>query len=120
MMPVVYISGPWRGANTELNTELAIQAACQLLFSGCAPICVHPLIGPAHKFGCTHEQGLVADDALIERCDAVLMLPGWETSEGCVFERERAFVYERAIYYSIDELVGELVGRNQEEVDGGC
>ena len=113
--PVVYVSGPWRGANTELNTYLAVSASVELLKRGCAPICVHPLIGPAHEAGCTHEQGLDADAALVARCDAILMLPGWLESEGCRLEFACAEFNGLCVYSSIDELVSELVGREAEE-----
>jgi len=113
--PVVYVSGPWRGANTELNTYLAVSASVELLKRGCAPICVHPLIGPAHEAGCTNEQVLDADAALVARCDAILMLPGWRQSERCQFELFVAYDFGLAIYETIDELVADMLGSAPEE-----
>jgi len=47
------------------------------------------------------------DLAWLEVCDAILMLPGWETSKGAVIEHQRAAELGMPIYYSIEEVPDE-------------
>ena len=88
-MKVVYIAGPYRGANAwviEQNIRRAESLALAVWRSGAAALCPHT--------NTRFFQG-AADDAvwlngdleLLRRCDAVLLVEGWERSSGAQHER---------------------------------
>ena len=91
-MKVVYIAGPFRGSNSwemEQNIRRAEALALEVWRLGAACICPHT--------NTRFFQG-AADDAvwldgdleILRRCDAVLMVSGWERSSGSKAEREEA------------------------------
>lgn len=52
---------------------------------------------PAYWYDATME--------MANRCDAVIMVPGWETSTGSKRERQRFIDRERPVFLTVDELV---------------
>jgi hypothetical protein len=104
---VIYTAGPYRGPgwNDVWNNIISARAAARTLWlKGWAVICPHsnsifmdgPEI-PAMTF-------LNGDLEIIRRVDAVVMLPGWEWSEGSLGELELAKELGIPIYYSIQEV----------------
>ena len=47
------------------------------------------------------------DLEIIARCDAILMLPGWERSEGSQMEYRRATELGMPVYLSVEEVPDE-------------
>lgn len=83
-MKVVYVAGKYRGPHAwavEQNIRAASDVAAAVIRAGHMPLTPHKNIA--------HMEGL-ADDAfflagtleLLRRCDAVILVPGWESSVG--------------------------------------
>jgi hypothetical protein len=93
---LAYVSGPYRSPKgwqdhygVLRNIQRAEQVAVELWRRGFAVICPHKntafLDGVAPV-----DAWLQGDLVMVERCDLVVMVPGWETSEGANIEREHA------------------------------
>lgn len=103
-MKVVYIAGPYR-ATTERgvaeNIRRAGDAALSVWKAGMVALCPH--MNTAFFGGaCADEVWLLGDLELMRRCDAVLLVEGWERSSGTKAEvnlakREGTPVFERLV-----------------------
>lgn len=91
-MKLVYIAGPYRAATpwgVEQNIRAAEDVAVRVHKAGMFAVCPHA--------NSRHMEG-IADDAhflagtleMMRRCDAVLLVPGWEKSSGSRAELEEA------------------------------
>jgi hypothetical protein len=47
----------------------------------------------------THEEFMKIDFQLIEICDAIYMLRGWQNSKGAVMELQHAIAFDKSIFY---------------------
>lgn len=89
---VLYIAGPFRAANAwlvEQNVRRAEEAALRAAELGWVPLCPHSMT----RFfdgTLTDEYWLAATLELLRRCDAILMLPGWQGSAGARAEHAEA------------------------------
>jgi hypothetical protein len=91
-MFVVYVAGPYRAKDAwarEQNIRRAEEAAFALAEMGAAPLCPHTMT----RFF----DGTLSDDywlavtlELMRRCDAILLLDGWERSAGARAEAAEA------------------------------
>ena len=106
-MKLVYIAGPYRGLNhfeTHRNINRAWEAAIAVIACpGCFPVVPH--LNTAHMDESASPQYfLVGTLELMKRCDAVLLMEGWERSEGARAEYQKAKCLLMPIYKSIDAL----------------
>jgi len=91
-MKVVYVAGPYRGADAwevERNIRRAEAVSLELWRMGAAPVCPHT----STRFfegALPDETFLRGDLVLLERCDGVVLVKGWESSEGTVAEIRHA------------------------------
>lgn len=105
-MKVVYVAGPFRGANAwdiEENIRRAERIALEVWRSGAACVCPHT--------NTRFFQG-AADDAvwldgdleILSRCDAIVLTPDWAQSHGA--RAEEAFAKSRGlpVFCNIQEL----------------
>ena len=88
-MIVVYIAGPFR-APTEYQRRTHIanaeRRALEVWKLGLVALCPH--LNTAHFDGEGDDAVWLAGDLeLLKRCDAVLMVEGWERSQGATHER---------------------------------
>lgn len=112
-MRVIYIAGPFRGAhawavaqNVRRAEELAF-AGCQL---GAAVLCPHA--NTAHFDGTlTDDYWLAATLELLRRCDAVLLVPGWEKSSGTRGEVAEAKRLGMPVFEDVFEVREWLAGQ---------
>lgn len=106
-MKVIYVSGPYRADTQQgimVNIENAKEVARALWKKGYAVICPHantafmdgPDLGP--------DVFIAGDLELVERSDAMVMLPGWEQSEGAQIEYRRAAERGMPIYLTVEEV----------------
>lgn len=88
-MTSVYISGPMEGVKDyEIKFK---EAEYKLITDGCA------VINPAviNGRGMTREELLELDIELLDKCDVIYMLKGWQQSRGA--NREYGFALGRGI-----------------------
>lgn len=102
-MRVVYIAGPYRAADrwaTAQHIRRAEAVGLVVAQFGAVPLIPHSMFS---EFGGTKSDGywLAATQELLRRCDAIVMLYGWEKSEGSVAE------YELAVKLGIDVFTEE-------------
>lgn len=92
---IIYVAGPY-SADTQdgidRNVAAARDAGIELLRRGHVPLVPHTMTHNwDHGTGLEYEHFILADLRLLARCDAVLMLPGWNSSHGAIGERELAY-----------------------------
>lgn len=100
-MKVIYCAGPYRAAtehDVRRNVERAKWWAEAVWRLGAAAICPHTntydmdmAIGP--------EEFVARDLELVRRCDAVLMLPSWQNSQGAKQELGMATLCGKKVFY---------------------
>jgi len=105
----IYIAGPYRAATPEgvdANIRRARDAQAELLRRGHHPLCPHSSMAPYEReyADIPEEAYLSTGLAWLRVAHAVLMLPGWEESEGARVEHEAAQRLKLTIYYSLDEV----------------
>jgi hypothetical protein len=101
--PLIYIAGPYRGFGpTEViaHVRAASDAMARLMATGYAVICPHTM-----TYGLEFYSGL--DDTMylrqgleqLRRCDAMIVLPGWQNSQGTQQEIKHALEWGIPIVY---------------------
>ncbi len=90
----IYVAGPYTPADgreeTRLeNIGLASETAKFLLTLGHTPFCPHTMTAGWEDV-CSWEDFLRMDIEWLRMCDAIVLLPGWQTSRGARMEYEEA------------------------------
>lgn len=92
---LVYISGKITAPTREevlANIDAAARVAGEWMKAGHSVICPHTnsggIVDAGYEF--THAEWMKADLMMIARCDALVMVPGWETSKGAKEEHDYA------------------------------
>lgn len=127
--PVVYVAGPYRGpteAQVFANILAAREAALGLWRAGFAPICPH--LNSFFMGGAvTDSDFLQGDIEILARCDALLLLPNWNSSEGASGERNFAvregiplLVWERRKTDGTMRVVDAATGMEVRPADVPC
>ena len=120
---VVYVAGPYRGKSgahdssvyneIEENIRRAEAAAIRLWDAGFGVMCPH--LNTIHfEVKCPNvgtKAYLETDLQLLESCDILYLLPGWEGSLGSVGEKDRAKELGLPIYTNIEHLI-KMEGRD--------
>lgn len=109
-IPVAYIIGPFRAPHhwgVVQNVRAAEAVALQVWLAGAAALCPH--------LNCVNFEGAAGDSkenasiwldgdiAMLKRCDAVVLVPGWEKSTGSRAEVEIARAEGLAVFFSWDQ-----------------
>jgi hypothetical protein len=105
-MKVVYLAGPYR-ASTEYGVHKNIQAAEQVALEvwRMGAVCICPHKNTAYFGGeLPDETWLDGDRELIRRSDVVLMMDGYETSQGADAEGAFAARIHKPVLFSLDKL----------------
>ena len=116
-MKILYISGPFSPLpgdadplhSTEHNILQASRYALLAARKGWAPFCPHKnTSGFHHVPDLSEEFWLECCLEYVRRCDAVLMIPGWERSEGAKREYYLAHALGKPIFrVTVDGMVPE-------------
>ena len=83
---IVYVSGKYSG-NIDENIALARKVAIEVWESG--NVALTPHLNTAHfeqDCKCSYDDYMNGYLDLVWKCDAILMLPGWEQSNGAIKE----------------------------------
>ena len=97
----IYISLPITGHDIEDVEADSIFASGVIQSKGHTP--VSPLeVSPDPD--ATYAEHIGNDIEALLNCDAVLFLPGYQTSKGCRLEYEVAVIYGKEMYFDLDEI----------------
>lgn len=95
---LIYTAGPYTG-DTEKNIAEARRWAIKLWEAGHAVICPHLNTANMEKdCKASYEDYIAGDLKMVQRCDAIFMLPGWEKSKGANTEFQYALEHGIPIY----------------------
>lgn len=92
-MKIVYIAGPYRAPTRweqNQNIHNAEEVAIRVARRGDMPVCPHANTRPYFEDVQGDEFWIAGTLALLERCDVVMTVPGWERSRGARGEVARA------------------------------
>jgi hypothetical protein len=113
MKLLCYTAGPYRDRRGEWyvhqNIERAAAVALELWKMGFSTICPHKNTSFFGGF-CPDATWLAGDLEMIRRCDLVVLLPGWENSEGSKAELAYAgrFAIPAYVWPRDREILAEL------------
>lgn len=100
--PVVYLAGPFSG-DVEGNVAEAATMALQVWTMGAACHCPH--LNSGLWVGVLEERVFLEGGlAILATCNAILMMPTWQSSAGATKERQLALKLGIPVLYSITEL----------------
>ena len=99
----IYISGPITGMDPFVTFQKFFYAEQRIQELG--HIAVNPReIGYLLPKDFRHQDFMDVDLVILKKMDAILMLDGWESSQGCTYEFGYACRTDMPIYYGIDEI----------------
>lgn len=102
MRPIrIYLSGPITGTNDYIERFLAAEQKAKRSWNDI----VNPAKIDKMLPELTHEEYMSIDLVLLNLCDAILMMKGWEQSEGCM--QEYKFAKEHQIMILGEEIEEE-------------
>lgn len=98
---LVYLAGLYSVGDVDENIEKARKVAAQLWDEGVYVICPHANTGRFENLcqRATYEDFMAGDFDMIRRCDAIVMLEGWENSKGANREHSLALLLRMPVYY---------------------
>jgi nucleoside 2-deoxyribosyltransferase len=101
---LVYVAGKYSADTAEQrmeNIKAAGKVAAELWDQGFGVICPHTNTGEflVPTSSCTYDMVMKGDMDMMSRCDAVVMLPGWEQSKGSTMEITYAQELGMPIYF---------------------
>lgn len=112
---VIYVAGPISPSNGRTmldNINQARQLAVEVWRVGAYPFTPHLNSTDGVLRGMVSGSDIyLADLAMLERCDAVLLMEGWETSRGANYEVAWADYKDKPVFYSIEQLERWLDGQ---------
>lgn len=110
-MKVVYIAGPFRGADSweiAQNVRRAEELALAGWRAGFAVICPHS--NTQHYQGAAPDEvWLLGDLEILRRCDAVLTTEDWRNSKGACVEVNEAQERGIPVYHTLMALKCEML-----------
>jgi hypothetical protein len=96
---VLYVAGPYRG-DVQANIQAARYAAMELWRQGWAVVCPHANSGYMDVDGGIDDDTFLRGDlAILERCDEMVVLPGWQDSAGTKTEIAHAYKHGVRLWF---------------------
>ena len=118
MEKLVYLAGPLspgHGYDTQDNVASAAEVLYQLTNAGIAAYCPHLTALAPGAFSVAYDKWMDVCFTILARCDAVLMLPRWETSFGSLQE----YQYARKLGIPVLLNLSDLIPDPQPKLDFG-
>ena len=110
-MKLIYLAGPYTGPTwsaIENHIKEAEKVAIQLWNAGWAVICPHLNTAHFEKYesiaGINHRTWIEGDLEILRRCDAIIMMQGWATSQGANVEYETALEKKIPIFFEAEGI----------------
>jgi hypothetical protein len=114
--PLVYLAGPFTATTrdgVERNIRAAEDIGIEVARLGAMPVCPHANTSrPEYEHVQGYDFWIVGTMKLMLVCNAVLMLDGWEQSNGARGERQVAHDACMTVLYSLDQLAEWLKNRS--------
>jgi hypothetical protein len=105
---IIYISGKYSGKTKEETTRNIEQArlmAAKVWELGYPCLCPHTNTMHFEDIcNCEYNDYIEGDLHLLSKCDGILMLDNYESSNGAKIELDFARAREMSVYYSLEEL----------------
>ena len=109
-MKLVYIAGPYRASDPwfiEQNIRKAEELCLAVWKRGHVGICVHSMCRFMYN-SAPDEVWIKGDLELLHRCDSMLLVEGWENSEGTLGEIEYCKEHGIPFYTDLQECIGVM------------
>lgn len=106
-MKVIYVAGPLFGPNDweiRRNIHRAAGLGYEVAKLGCYPVIPHTNTGSVFIGTMTPEFWYAGTLELMRRCDAVILVAGWEDSKGSRDEVEEAKRRNTPVFERVEEL----------------
>lgn len=105
---IIYTAGQYTAPTPEeidANVDRAAKAGQEIMRRGHAVICPHTLthrwdIGTGLGYGDFMRNCLI----LLEKCDAICLLPGWEKSDGAKHEYDVAKSLNMPTFFGVEDI----------------
>ena len=105
---LIYTAGAYTGPTAQVvreNINTAKSYAMSVWELGFTAICPHL---NTERFevdcGCNYEDYMRGDFEIINRVDALFMIPNWTHSKGAIRERLHAMNQDKPIFYNLEDL----------------
>lgn len=111
-MKLVYIAGSYRAANPwliEQNIRKAEELCLEVWKNGHVGVCVHSMCRFMY-LAAPDEVWLKGDLEILGRCDAMLLVPGWESSAGTLGEIEYCNRHKIPIFENLKDCIEAMNG----------
>jgi hypothetical protein len=111
MKKLIYVAGKYTGktwSEIEDNIRKAEEVSIQLIQRGWAVITPHKNTGHYEIYekvaGITYNDWIEISKTLLSKCDAIIMLHGWQSSKGARIEYDFACEMGMPIYTEVPDL----------------
>lgn len=118
---LVYVAGPYRAIdnNWELvcwNVKAASDMAAFLMLNGIEVVCPHSMTHGYERYKFLSDADFLRNGLeLLRRCDAVILLDGWEQSQGTLAEIECADEHHIPVFKTVDALLKHFEDNQNED-----
>ena len=106
-MKLIFVAGPYRAKTAwgiEQNVRRAEEIGLEVSRRGHMPVIPHANTRFFQGEG-SDEFWLLGTQLLLARCDAIIMIPGWQDSSGSIAEMELATSLGMHVYYDVSEIL---------------
>jgi hypothetical protein len=114
-IPLVYVAGPFSAQDrlgVVANIQRAEKLGVEVARLGACPWIPHAnTADPEFEKVQPYTFWIEATREQLRRCDAIIMVPGWESSSGARGEHADAIAWGKPVFYSVAELSRWLAAR---------
>ena len=112
---MIYVAGKFSAetrADVEANIRAAVSVGLEVARVGAFPVIPHANTAhPEFEYLQPYRFWIDGTRILCRACDALITVPGWESSSGAKFEVSDMYDRGKPVFHSIEELDAWLSGR---------